>query len=108
MQIQLGNLEEMVLLLVFVMRDEEAYGVSIAEQYQKVTNKTISIPAIHTVLKRLEAKKLVNSVLGEPTQVRGGKKKRLYTITANGYEILKQLQEQRAYLWSLAPKFSAS
>ena len=104
MSVQLGNLEEMVLLLVLVMQDEEVYGVSVAEQYESATGKSISIPAIHTVLKRLE-KKLVDSSLGAATNVRGGKKKRLYTITADGYEILKQIQEQRENLWSQAPDF---
>lgn len=105
MSIQLGNLEEMVLLLVLVMQEEEAYGVSVAEHYEHATGKSISIPAIHTVLKRLEAKKLVSSGLGEATSVRGGKKKRLYTITSGGYEVLRQIQQQREELWSQAPKF---
>ncbi len=103
MSVQLGNLEEMVLLLVLVMQEEEIYGVSVAEHYEKTTGKSISIPAIHTVLKRLEAKKLVNSRMGAATSVRGGKKKRLYSITTYGYEVLKQIQVQREQLWSLAP-----
>ncbi len=106
MSVQLGNLEEIVLLLVLVMQEEEAYGVSVAEQYEKSTGKSISIPAIHTVLKRLEAKKLVNSSLGAATSVRGGKKKRLYSITPGGYEVLKQIQEQRENLWSQAPNLN--
>lgn len=103
MSVQLGNLEEMVLLLVLVMQDEEIYGVSVARQYEENTGKSISIPAIHTVLKRLEAKKLVDSRLGAATSVRGGKKKRLYSITTTGYEVLREIQAQRDQLWSLAP-----
>ena len=106
MQIQLGNLEEMVLLLVFVMRDDEAYGVSIAEQYQKVTSKTISIPAIHTVLKRLEAKGFVRAIESAPTAKRCGRKKRLYQITSSGYSLIAELRNQREELWSLIPKMS--
>jgi len=108
MSVQLGNLEEMVLLLVLVMQDTEAYGVSVAEEYEKSTGKSISIPAIHTVLKRLQAKKLVESRMGEATSVRGGKKKRLYSITTHGYEVLKQIQAQREQLWSLVPELKAN
>ena len=50
----LGNLEESVLLIVMIL--DEAYGVSVAEAYEDKTGNTISIPAIHTVLKRLETK----------------------------------------------------
>jgi len=105
MGLQLGNLEEMVLLLVLVLEKEEAYGVSVASAYQEATGKSISIPAIHTVLKRLETKKLLTSRMGEATRVRGGKKKRLYSITTNGYEVLREIQLQREQLWSQVPGY---
>ena len=53
----LGHLEESILLMVMIV--EDAYGVSIATAYEKHTNNSISIPAIHTVLKRLEGKGMV-------------------------------------------------
>ena len=101
---QLGNLEEMILLLVLKFNESEAYAVSIAEEYEKVMNKSISIPAVHTVLKRLESKKFIDSKLGEATQLRGGKKKRLYTVTQSGYEVLREIQHNRASLWQEVPK----
>lgn len=104
--IQLGNLEETILLLVLSLNHRQAYGVSIAEEYRQQMGKSISVPAVHTVLKRLEVKKLIDSDLGEATQARGGKRKRIYKINKAGYIALKEIQESRAQLWQAAPKLS--
>ncbi|MEQ8245138.1 helix-turn-helix transcriptional regulator [Fulvivirga sp.] len=101
---QLGNLEEMILLLVLKFNEGEAYAVSIAAEYEKEMHKSISIPAVHTVLKRLETKKFIDSRLGEATQLRGGKKKRLYNVTQSGYEVLQEIQKSRSNLWAAVPK----
>lgn len=101
---QLGNLEETILLLVLGLDEAGAYGVSIAEAYEQEMGKSISIPAIHTVLKRLESKKLIDSELGEATKTRGGKRKRLYKINRAGYATLQEIQFSRQRLWQAAPK----
>ena len=98
----LGSLEEFILLLVLIM-DEDAYGVSVGEAYSEHTGKSISIPAIHTVLKRLEKKNLIQSKFGGATQIRGGRRKRIYEITDTGYCIIKDIQDSRNKLWKLAP-----
>lgn len=85
---------------------DEAYGVSIAEEYLQRTSKSISIPAIHTVLKRLENKGFLTSKMGGATQARGGRKKRLFEITKSGYQILTELKETRDNLWKVAPQFN--
>lgn len=95
----LGNLEEVLLLLVAIMNGEEIYGFSIKLEYEKQVGKSLSMPAIHTALKRLEQKGFLSSELGAPTQKRGGKRKRLYRITQSGYQILADIQENRARLW---------
>ncbi len=98
----LGHLEESILLMVMIV--EEAYGVSVAEAYEKQTKNTISIPAIHTVLKRLEAKGLVKSSMGEATAERGGRRKRIFEATPYGYKVITQIRNNRTHLWSLIPK----
>lgn len=101
----IGSLEETILLIVLIMPDE-AYGVSVVDEYQKHTGKSISIPAIHTVLKRLEKKGFLRSKMGGATTERGGRKKRLFEITKSGYKILADLRETRNELWKLAPKIN--
>ena len=98
----LGNLEESILLIVMIV--EEAYGVSVAEAYEEKTGNTISIPAIHTVLKRLEKKGMVKSKMGEATAERGGRRKRIFEATPYGYKVISQIRENRLQLWSLIPK----
>ncbi len=101
----IGALEEIILLIVIVLNDS-AYAVSISEEYSKQFNKTISIPAIHTVLRRLEEKGLIKSRVGGSTNLRGGRSKRIYSITNVGYQLAKDLNKQRETLWSMAPKLS--
>ena len=98
----LGHLEESILMMVMI--EEEAYGVSVAEAYEKHTNNSISIPAIHTVLKRLEGKGMVKSSMGEATPERGGRRKRIFEATPYGYKVIAAIRENRTHLWSLIPK----
>ncbi len=102
---KIGALEELVILLAAALQ-EEAYAVSIRREYVQRTNKDISIPAIHTVLKRLEDKGLLRSKDSAPTKERGGRKKRIYTITNSGYQLITELRNQREELWTLIPKMS--
>lgn len=102
---KIGALEEMVILLAAAMK-EEAYAVSIAREYALRTSNEISIPAIHTVLKRLETKGFLKSYESSPTSERGGRKKRIYQLTNAGYQLISELRNQREDLWSLIPKMS--
>ena len=99
----LGLLEERVLLLVMIL--EEAYGVSVAEAYEKQLEKSISVPAVHTVLKRLEKKGMLQSKVGEPLRKRGGRRKVLYEATELGYRTVKETMEAKIEIWNMVPKF---
>jgi len=102
-QYHLGEFEEVVLLTVAILNGE-AYGVSIITEIEDRLKRKVSLGAIQTVLKRLEEKDLVKSEFGETTNVRGGKRKRLYEITASGKQILNQTKAQRNSLWDAIPK----
>lgn len=97
----LGNLEESVLLITLYL--DEVYGVSVAEEYRKQTGQNISIPAIHTVLRRLEAKGLVKSRMGDALPERGGRRKRLYAATTYGLSVIKEIKNDRVRIWSKIP-----
>lgn len=103
----IGGLEEVILLLL--LNNEKIHGVEIAEQYEEALKKTISLPAIHVVLKRMEKKGWVKSEFGQPSAERGGKRKRLYWATSVGYNIIKEAQERKTALWSgvVKPQFEA-
>lgn len=99
----LGQLEESILLIVMIL-EKEAYGVSVAEAYETETGNSISIPAIHTVLKRLEKKGMLKSHMGNATAERGGRRKRIFEATPHGYRAISELRKTRLRLWSLIPK----
>lgn len=102
-QYHLGEFEEIVLLTVAIL-DGEAYGISIVEEIETRLERNVSLGAIQTVLKRLEDKKMVRSLFGEATKIRGGKRKRYYTITAEGKRVVKTTKDQRLSLWNAIPK----
>ncbi len=94
----LGEFEEIVLLIVGTMNGE-AYGVSVKKKVQEQLNRNTTLSAVHTALHRLESKGFVVSEMGESTNVRGGKKKRLFKITSNGSQALDQARSVREDLW---------
>lgn len=98
----LGEFEELVLLVVAVL-EGDAYGVSIGAVIEDEAKRSVTISTIHNVLYRLEKKGFVKSELGGATTERGGRKKRLFRITAQGRTALTQSKELRNRLWGLIP-----
>lgn len=86
---------EQLLLFTLLRLDEPAYGVTIRRDIEQRTGRRVSPGAIYTGLRRLERRELVTSWLGEPTPVRGGKRKRYYRLEAAGRESLRLAQEER-------------
>jgi DNA-binding PadR family transcriptional regulator len=94
----LGEFEEVVLLTVAVLAPH-AYSVSIAEELEQETKQTVSTGAVHAALQRLEQKGYVTSLLGEATAERGGRRKRMFTVTALGGRVLTEVRQVRNNLW---------
>ncbi|GHE59995.1 MULTISPECIES: helix-turn-helix transcriptional regulator [Roseivirga] len=101
----LGEFEEIVMLTVAILK-EEAYGVSIIEEMETRLNRSVSMGALQTVLKRLEGKGYLESELKGATKIRGGKRKRYFTLTSLGKSVLKETKEQRLGLWNAIPDFA--
>lgn len=76
----------------------QSYGVAIRENIETQTGRMVSIGALYTTLRRLEAKKLVKSKFGASTPRRGGRAKRFYSVEPLGRKAVKQtlLTMQRA------------
>ena len=101
----LGEFEEVVILIVAILNGD-AYSVGIITEIEERLNRNVSLGAIQTVLKRLEKKGLLKSEFGDATNERGGKRKRLYKVTAEGKKMLEQTRVQRNSLWEAIPKLS--
>ncbi|MFH6985052.1 PadR family transcriptional regulator [Marinoscillum sp. 108] len=104
---QLGEFEEVVLLTVAILQGD-AYGIAIIEEMETRLDRKVSIGALQTVLRRLEKKGYLKSEFGEATAVRGGKRKRFFSLTQHGRMILHETKEQRLGLWNAIPDFSLS
>ncbi|WP_456461560.1 PadR family transcriptional regulator [Reichenbachiella sp.] len=94
----LGEFEEIVLLIVGIA-GEEAYGLAIMELIKEQAGRSTTIGAVHAVLSRLEDKGLLNSKLGGATKERGGRRKRIFEITATGRRALELSRDLRVNLW---------
>ncbi|MBT1700974.1 helix-turn-helix transcriptional regulator [Fulvivirgaceae bacterium PWU4] len=101
----IGELEELVLLMVGVLYPE-AYGVSVMDELDKQAGRSLNISAVHAVLTRLEDKGLLESKMSEPTDARGGRRKRIFLLTAAGKRSLEETNELRNQLYNRIPRIA--
>ncbi|OEK01183.1 PadR family transcriptional regulator [Roseivirga sp. 4D4] len=98
----IGEFEEIVLLVVAAQHDQ-AYGLSVTEAIEEQLKRSVKLSSVHTSLYRLEEKGLVESRIGDTSTLRGGRKKRHFTITTLGKRALVETQEARKILWNQIP-----
>lgn len=101
----LGELEELILTVVGIL-GEEAYGYAIVKEIKRQLKRNVSLPSAHVTLYRLQDKGYVKSSVGGATNKRGGRRKRIFKITASGVAILKSMKQDRMRLWNLSPQLS--
>jgi PadR family transcriptional regulator, regulatory protein PadR len=99
----LGEFEELVLTMVGILQ-EDAYGNAIVTEIKERINRNVNLSAVHVTLYRLEDKGYVKSKMGGATAERGGRRKRMFTITNAGLSILRSMKESRMNLWKLIPQ----
>ncbi|MBO0948397.1 PadR family transcriptional regulator [Fibrella forsythiae] len=99
----LGEFEEVVLLAVAI-RSGDAYGVAVVNEIEQQMGRSVSLGAVHSALNRLQEKGLVDSELGGATAERGGRRKRLYTVTAYGRRALEEVRQLRNQMWAAIPQ----
>ncbi|MFK7970775.1 MAG: PadR family transcriptional regulator [Bacteroidia bacterium] len=95
----LGEFEELVLLTIANL-GEEAYGVAILNDIVKRANRKLSIGALHSTLTRLDEKGYITSYLGDPTNERGGRRKRYFELTNEAIGELNNMKSLRDQLWA--------
>lgn len=101
----LGEFEELLLLIVASLYPE-AYGLSIREELKNSSGRAVAMGAIHSGLNRLEEKGFLSSELAAGTHERGGRRKRLFTLTQAGKEALEFNRSLRNTLWDKIPQLS--
>ena len=101
----LGELEELVLLTVGILYPE-AYGVAVMDEIENQAGRSLNISAVHAVLTRLEEKGFLKSKMSDPTEERGGRRKRIFLLTAAGKRALEEANELRTQLFNQIPKMA--
>jgi DNA-binding PadR family transcriptional regulator len=95
---RLREFEELVLLSVLIATPD-AYGPYLQQVLAEEAGRKASLGAIYTALDRLARKGLVLSELGDPTPVRGGRRKRHYELTPEGLERVRETRRIRERMW---------
>ena len=99
----LGEFEELVLTMVGILQ-EDAYGNAIVSEIRERVGRLVNLSAVHVTLYRLEDKGLVKSKMGGATNARGGRRKRIFTVTNAGLAMLRAMKDARMDLWKLIPQ----
>ena len=94
----LSRSDELILLAVWKLQ-HDAYGATVLEYLEKNTTETWSIAGVYAPLKRLSKLGLLSSRTGLPTAARGGRRKRLYLLTAQGVRSLEACRKEVDFLW---------
>ena len=103
MQRLLTDFELMILLAVLRVGDD-AYGMLVGEEIERIGKRTVIMGAVYTALDRLERNGLVTSSVGDPTPERGGRAKRYFKVTPRGLRAVKQTQDALVALWTDLPQ----
>lgn len=85
----LAEFELLVMLAALRLGPAEAYTVSIADDIEGRTGRSVRRANVFTTLQRLEAKGLVRTALGEPRPERGGRPRRLVTVSPSGLNAVR-------------------
>jgi PadR family transcriptional regulator PadR len=95
----LGEFEQIVLLAVLRL-GKNAYGVTILEEIEQRTGRSVMIGAVYATLDRLQIKQYISSRVGSPTPERGGRAKRFFRVTAQGSAALERSREILQNMWA--------
>jgi len=85
----LAEFELLVMLAALRLGADEAYTVSIADDIERRTGRSVRRANVYTTLQRLESKGLVSTRLGDPRPERGGKPRRLVMVEPAGVAALR-------------------
>ncbi len=95
----LSKPEELVLLAVWKL-EECAYGVTIRKFIIRHTGQDWTVGAVYVPLTRLAKQGYLETIIGEPTAERGGKRKKFYRVSREGQKILAHIKSVNETMWS--------
>jgi PadR family transcriptional regulator PadR len=95
---------ELMILLATLRVGEDAYGVQIAREIERISGRKVLLGAAYAALDRLERNELVTSTVGNPTAERGGRAKRFFRVTPRGLRAVRETRQALVALWQDLPQ----
>lgn len=83
----IGEFEQLVLLSLLRLGNG-AYGAAIRRDIEERTTREVGIGTLYMTLGRLEEKRMICSYVGNPTQQRGGRRRKHYLMEDLGQRAL--------------------
>ncbi len=90
--------EEQIVLAIYHL-SEKAYLVNIREKLKEITGIYYDVGTINKPLKRLTQDGFLDTSLGDPTPVRGGRAIKYYLLTNKAYKALAEVKTIHDRLW---------
>ena len=95
---ELTKHEELILLAVLKLK-ENAYIVTLRRHIKEITGKSINYGSLCNTLSALIRKGYIKSRESDPLPRQGGRRKVLYSLTAEGKRALKQAYTIQKLAW---------
>jgi PadR family transcriptional regulator PadR len=92
--VPLGVLEEQILVAV-VRTGDDAFGMQVRREIERVTERELAIGAVYATLDRLEEKRLLTS----RRMISDGASRRIFAVSAQGARALSATRAMRDRLW---------
>jgi DNA-binding PadR family transcriptional regulator len=96
---ELTRMEEMVITAIFRL-GETAYGVKIKKEIQRITGREYLYSTLYSTFEQLVRKGHIVKQFGDPTAVRGGKRKVFFQLTRDGLAALENTFKHQQKIWS--------
>ena len=94
----LGDLQHMAMLAVARL-GKEAYGAAIRDELMAVADRKVTVPTVYVTLVRLEEQGLVRSSEAPGAGARGGRPRRVFRLTPEGWEALEESRVAMSRMW---------
>ena len=97
--VELTKREELILLATLKLA-ENAYIVTLRRHIKEITGKSINYGSLCNTLSALTRKGYVESKESEPVRRQGGRRKVMYSLTAEGKKALLQAYKIQKLAWA--------
>lgn len=98
----LTRTEELILWSILRL-ENHAYCVPIRDRIAEITGEELPLGSIYMPLDRLVKNGFLTSRLSESTPERGGRRKRIYGLTPQGFQALENARKIHLKMWKKMP-----